>query len=373
VRRFTLILLVIAALAAVFVRVRYGGGEPYVDLSTEPLIDASQLRREISYPEPVGNIAISSDGRLFFTVHPESRPQGNKLLEWKDGAAVPFPDGASQQTLFGSILGLTTDRQGRLWTIDHGRQGFGDARLFAFDIDSRELLLDRRIADTIAPAGSFLQEIRVTGDGRTAFISDGSIIGHRPALIVYDIATGQSRRLLESHASVSAGNYVIRTAGRDLSYLGGLFVLKGGINGLAISIDDEWLYFAAISHGSLFRVPVKRLRDIALPAAELELAIERYSDKPLSDGLLVDRDGNVYVTDVEHNAVMIVGPDRKPRTLVRSEALRWASSIAMGPDDALYVADSAFQELVLRTRDHIHSVGPFSIFRIQAARGEPPH
>ncbi len=73
----------------VILHVRYGGGEPYRDLSTSPLIEETALEEVLAYPEPIGNVAVSQQGRIFFTVHPESRPQGNKLLELVARAAMP--------------------------------------------------------------------------------------------------------------------------------------------------------------------------------------------------------------------------------------------------------------------------------------------
>ena len=58
--------------------IRYGGGDPYPDLSSAPVLSGSLIEEVLSYPEPIGNVAVSADGRLFFTVHPESRPQGNR-------------------------------------------------------------------------------------------------------------------------------------------------------------------------------------------------------------------------------------------------------------------------------------------------------
>ena len=62
----------------VILHVRYGGGEPYRDLSTSPLIAETALEEVLAYPEPIGNVAVSQQGRIFFTVHPESRPQGGR-------------------------------------------------------------------------------------------------------------------------------------------------------------------------------------------------------------------------------------------------------------------------------------------------------
>ncbi|MDH5621093.1 MAG: hypothetical protein OEY74_03345, partial [Gammaproteobacteria bacterium] len=73
-----LCILVLTAVAVLWVR--HGGGDFYSDLTGTPQLRAEALEEVLSYPEPIGNVAVSSTGRVFFTVHPESRPHGNKLL-----------------------------------------------------------------------------------------------------------------------------------------------------------------------------------------------------------------------------------------------------------------------------------------------------
>jgi len=373
-RNFLIFLLAMCLGAGVFVRVRYGGGERYQDLSTPPLLKGVLLEEVLQYPEPIGNVAVSRDGRIFFTVHPESRPQGNKLLEWVAGAAVPYPSGTVQPHLFDTVLGITIDRQQRLWCIDHGKQGFAQPRLLAFDLRSGDLVHDHEFRDDIAPTGSFLQDLRVSPDGQHVVITDSSIWRKKPALIVYDIAGRKARRILESHKSVVAENYLIQNSIKDLSFLGGMYTLKSGVAGIAIDARNEWLYYAATNHGGLYRIRMPYVTDAALPASELATHIERFSDKPLSDGLVSDMAGNIYITDVEHNAVSIVGRNRQPKTLIQSPDIRWASAISFGPDGHLYVADSAFPELVLETKGHIAAAGPFMIYRFAARHiGEPGH
>ena len=353
-------------------RVRYGGGDTYPDLSSRPLLEQAELERVLTYPEPIGNVAVSENGRIFFTVHPESRPQGNKLLEWVSGAATPFPTGTIQPHLFNTVLGITIDRQNRLWTIDHGRHGFGEARLLAFDLRSGDLIHDYKFRKEIAPTGSFLQDVRVSSDGVSVVISDGSILRKKPALIVYDVETRSARRILESHNSVVAENFLIQNSDKQVSYFGGLFSLKGGVNGITIDAANEWLYFAATNNSGLYRIRMEHVVDATLTLSELRQLVERYSDKPLSDGLSADYDGNIYVTDVEHNAISIVGTNKQLKTLVRSPDIRWASSTSFGPDGYLYIADSAFPELVLETKEHIAMQGPFSVFRFKSRREGVP-
>jgi sugar lactone lactonase YvrE len=372
VRNFLFLLILLTIGVALTVRVRYGGGEFYEDLSTTPLLDSTQLETVLTYPEPIGSVAVSDSGRIFFTIHPESRPQGNKLLEWVAGAAVPFPSGTVQPHLFDTVLGITIDRQLRLWSIDHGRQGFGEPRILAFDLRSGDVVHDFKFRSETAPFGSFLQDLSVSADGRFVIISDGSILRKNPGLVVYDVEKKSARRILESHESVVAENIVIRNPIKDLSFLGGMFTLKGGVNGITIDPDDEWLYFAAINNSGLYRLRMEDAIDPLLPAEEVRARVERFSDKPLSDGLSVDRHGNIFITDVEHNAISIINDGRQLTTLVRSSDIRWPAAITFGPQGYLYVADSAFPELVLETKNHIEQQGPYAIFRLDTGHGSKP-
>jgi sugar lactone lactonase YvrE len=354
---------VLIAVLTVAVWIRHGGGGAYPDLTTSPELGEQLVEEVLTYPEPIGNVAVSATGRVFFTVHPEARPRGNKLLEYVDGASVPFPDGKSQGRLFDTVLGLAIDQHDRLWTIDHGNHGLRGARLLAFDLGTGELIHEQRFDETIAPAGSFLQDLQISRDGRTVVIADASFWRKSPAIIVYDIGTATARRILESHPAVSAENYRIHHPDRTMSFMGGIVSLRGGVDGIAL--DDRWLYFAAISGSALFRISLRDLRDLSIPDSQLSARVERYSEKPLSDGLSIDTEGNVFVTDVEHNSIFIVGPDRNPRTLIRSGKIRWPDALSFGPEDWLYVADSALADVALRSREHIKASGPYSIYRFQ--------
>ncbi len=362
-KKILLFLLVLSIVLAVVVWIRYGGGEPYPNLTATPLFPDSELEEVLSYPEPIGNVAVSATGKVFFTVHPESRPQGNKLMQFVDGASVPFPDVQSQSRLFDTVLGVAIDRQNRLWTIDHGNHGMREARLLAFDLDSGELLHDQQFAASIAPVGSYLQDLQISSDGRTVVIADASFWRKSPALVVYDVRTATARRVLESHASVSAENFLIYNHGNKMTFGGGLVSLRGGVDGIALS--DDWLYFGALNGSALYRIQLDDLRDSSAPDAQLAGRVERYADKPISDGLSIDIEGNVYVTDVEHGAVFRMTEDREPRTLMRSRQIRWADALSFGPNGWLYVADSALYDVVLHRREHIKTHGPYKIFRFQ--------
>jgi sugar lactone lactonase YvrE len=377
-RRVTRILLWIVLTCvtglAIIVRLRYGGGEPYPDVTGAPILSGSELETVLSYPEPIGNVAVSQDGRGFFTVHPESRPEGAKLLEFRDGAAWPYPAEAVQDGLLQTPLGVVIDRHYRLWIIDHGKHGFDTPRLLAIDLLTDEVAHDHRFDDSAAPGGSFLQDLQVSPDGRTVFIADVSFWRKQPAIVVHDVATATDRRVLEGHPSVSAQDWIISTPAKKMTFFGGLAAMKPGIDGIAVTPDGLWLAYGAMSHDTLYRVPTAALLNRELGDAAIASRIEALGRKPLSDGLSADVEGGIWITDVEHGAVLRMGPEGELETWVETSRIRWADALSFGPDGWLYLADSAIPDQVMRSKRHIASQAPYFIFRFRpGVEGVPGH
>jgi len=362
--RLLIALLFFVALVAMALYVRYGGGEPYPDLSGTPIFDESALEVAVTSPEPIGNLAVSANGRVFYTIHPESRPSGAKLLEWVDGAPKAFPSEAAQ-ALFETPLGIVIDRRNRLWVIDHGNHGTGRAQLLAFDLETGAVVHERLFDSSVAELGSFLQDLQVDSTGRHVFIADVSFWRKNPGLIVYDVEQKKARRVLNGDPSVSAQSWLIRNPTKEMKFFGGLVVLKPGVDGIAITRDDAWVYYGAMTHETMYRVKVADLLDESLSAGALAARVQAVGRKPLNDGLSTDNDGNLLITDVEHGAVIRMTPDGELTTLIRSNQIRWADALSYGPKGWLYVADSAIPDQMLRSKAHIRANAPYRIFRFK--------
>ena len=81
--------------------------------------------------------------------------------------------------------------------------------------------------------------------------------------------------------------------------------------------------------------------------------------------------GNIYLTDIEHGGLAVVGPDRRLQTLFSSPRLRWPDGLSFGPGGYLYIADSNLSELMMQSRGHMRGQAPYFLFRIKLPQTAP--
>jgi sugar lactone lactonase YvrE len=377
-RAILILVVLLVAGGAALIKLRYGGGADFPDRSTPPRLHPGALEVVAKLTLPPGNLAVSADGRLFVSVHPESRPD-TKLVEIRDGKALPYPneefqDCQVQPQCFRNLLGIRIDQQNRLWALDNGAHGWHPARLLAFDLASGKLVEDFEFPRDIAGLGSHLNDFQVTSDGLHLLIADASIFAKKPGLIVYDVLKRQARRVLDGHPSVTAENFVPVVAGRRMEVFG-LFSIRPGVDSIALDRAGEWLYFAPVTNLNLYRVRVADLVDANLPAAQLAGRVEVYAPKTMSDGLTTDDAGNIYISDMEHAAIVLLKPDRSLETLVHDERLlRWPDGFSFGPDGWLYVSASALEQVIGRTDGQIADGAPYHVLRLKpGSAGAPGH
>jgi sugar lactone lactonase YvrE len=337
-----------------------------------PLLDESALEVVAELDQPPGNVAVSPAsakapaGRVFFSYFPPGNKGPTKVAELVDGKAIPFPSAAFQKKL-GAVLGLRIDDQQRLWLLDYG-DGLGvkQPRLFAIDLTTSALVREYKFPRAAAPIGSMLNDLQIAPDGKTAFISDASVVGQKPALVVVDLDREQpiARRRLHKHASVSDGGHDIVVGGKTLTFAG-LVCPRFGVDGIALDAAGDYLYYAALNRGELYRASTHDLRFEQSGLLDPALAgkVEKVADITATDGMTTDAAGHVYLTDMEHSAIVRVDAGGAVRVLVQDERLRWPDGFSWGPDGKLYVTASALHEVL---PGGTSTSSKYHIFRIDA-------
>ncbi len=347
----------------VIMDVRYGGGDLFPDRTSTPVLPASALEKVADLPYPPGNIAVADDGRIFFSFHPEGQPSYN-VAQLVNGEAQPLLLADGTEPPVTSVLSLRIDKQNRLWLLDYANHGSETPQILAIDLATMEIVHQHNFSSDIAGLGSHLNDFQVTNNGDTIFIADASILGLDPALVVYDIAQKQARRLLEDHDSVVADDYVPVVEGIKMLMFG-IFAIRPGVDSIALDCQSEWLYFAPVTDEYMHRIRVRDLLDTSLDAEALASKVERFAEKTMSDGITTDDSGNIYISDLEHSAITRLSPRGELSTLVRNEALRWPDGFSFGPDGWLYVTASALQHVIAKPAAYIQEKGPYQIFRLQ--------
>ena len=315
-------------------------------------------------------VAVDQSGRLFLNFPRWSDRYENAVIVLLTGRALPYPSpswnewspGDSWRTKFVSVQSVHVDRQDRLWILDTGRVNRAEGRqavVYEFDPKTETPARVIPLSFDVAPEGSYINDIRLTPDGRHAFISDSGL----GAIIHLDTRTGVARRLLADHSSTKGSpdkTPVINGKPWVIAETGEPNVVH--CDGIAVSPDGQWVYYQSISNDTLYRVPVAALIS---PSGNPAGSVEVVGKAPVTDGMIFDDQGNLYFSALEKNAVIYRTPDGEFRTLVRDHRLDWPDSFAIDRrTNTLYFTTAQIHETPRYRKDGKWPRDPFRVWSI---------
>lgn len=322
-------------------------------------------------------------------------PPGSGLLQScrnPDGSFLPPVNGRYDFCL-DWVLGFHTDANGILWILDsakstdkadpvHPRPAALHAKYVGWDTKTNKLykVIDIESASiTEAQHNDFAIDLKhgVLVDADEAIGENSNGIGSKAALVVTDIATGKSRRLLQGDRHLTPNPDPLRwdaQAGLPAASWG----LRVGVDGITLDHNQEWLYFAPLSGYEMYRIRMTDLLDTSLSPAQLSSKIEFYAHKPYSGGLTIDDKNNLYFTVVGQRAVGIIPADtREYRIYVSDPKMIWPDGVDYISDGHMYVGaaqliqTSTFQDNA-KPKGIANNAPPYLIYRFRPeAPGNP--
>lgn len=326
-----------------------------------------------------GNVTATASGRIIMSQHQFYQPQYT-VVEYKDQTLVPFPNkemvSADSTAAFklDSVLGIRSDNNGIVWMLDNGMRSKVTPKLVGWNTRTDKLQRLIYLPEPTAPKDAFVNDFALDTNHNHAFISDPAG-GANAALIVVNLSTGAARRVLEGHRSVVPENVdlIIDNVPIQVKTPSGELVRPHiGVNPITEDLANEWVYFGPMHGLSLYRIKAADLIDESLTAEALARRVERYSDKPISDGISIDKNNNIYLGDLANNAIGVIDPNRKYRQLAQCPRLSWVDSFSFGADGQLYAVVNRLHRSAMLNGGDDQSKPPYFLLKVKAlAAGLP--
>lgn len=320
-------------------------------------------------------VAVSADGRLFTNYPYWLDEHGYSVVEVKNGKPVPYPDntwnsfqkGENGRNKFVCVQSVVTDDKGYLWVVDAAGIGLGSVyqqsnKVIKINLANNRIERIYRFPQNVAGADVYLNDIRIDNTSGYAYMTSSSGGG----IVILNITTGESRFVLGDHSSVkSDAAYQFSPDGKEL-VKGDGSPLKVNSDGIALTPDNNWLYFKPLTDNKLYRISTAVLRDFSTPMQTIADSVKDLGHFVTTDGMIFDKAGNIYLGDLEKSSIVKITPDLKMVTLVTDKAkLIWPDSYSISEDGYLYISTSQIQLMPWFHKDGDKFQRPFKIYRLK--------
>ncbi len=332
---------------------------------------------------PTG-VTVSQTGRIFVNYPRWEDKVEFTVAEIVGGREVPYPDANINRLnlqnageTFVSVQSVVVDPQERLWLLDTGSINLmpivsQDAvKLIGIDLKTNKIFKTIKFPANVVLPTTYINDIRFDlrkGTGGVAYITDSSGSGPN-AIIVVDLGTGASRRLLNGHPSVTAEpNFRAFVEGKSvMQHKPGQppMALALGADGIAISADGAKLYYCPLASRKLYSVPTDALLDPALSDTQVAATVKMETMKPSSDGLESDAQGRIYCTAYENNAIVRLLPNGDFETVAQDARMLWSDTMSVASNGYLYFNANQLHRQAGYNNGVDLRQKPYSLFRVK--------
>ncbi len=321
-------------------------------------------------------ITVSKSSRLFVNYPRWSDKYANAVVEiMPDGSTKSYPDAdwnkwdlkpESAGKHFVCVQSVVADDRDALWVVDAAAPLLatvvpGGAKLVKINLTTN--LVERTIVfgPEIAKPDSYMNDVRIDNSRNFAFLTDSGAGG----IVVVDLSSGNAWRRLDDNPSVMMekgtqivinGKPVIGVNGKPPSF---------NSDGIALSAYGDYLYYQALTAQTLYRIRTDVLRDRNSSALKVASAVERVGKTFPADGLWMDKNGTLYLSNLQKNGVSRLTSDHQTALVLSDPRLQWPDTFSEGPDGALYISASHIHEAPTYNNGKSVRKLPYGVFKFK--------
>ncbi|KAI7164726.1 hypothetical protein KC316_g8287 [Hortaea werneckii] len=303
----------------------------------------------LTLEHPSNGVSTTPDGRLFVLYARVDGSTGPQVVEYnqKTNTTTPYPNAQWNNYTEGDdpsrhLIRTNSQRigpDGNLWIVDVGSPGFGEPVILP---NGPKLVVVNVTTDEVCrvyPMGnatlynSLLDDIRFNPGTGFAYLTDAGA----PALIILNLDSGDTRRVLIDDAStdaympVSAEGNLLRTAEGAFQRI--------YADHLEVSPVGKWFYYQP-ANGGLSRIETKYL-DQAFYNSTLAQVLsqyrEPYAHTPSTGGTAIDANGNIYVSDTDSQRIISIYPNGTMTLLAQDPRLLWVDAMWIDSQQRLWM------------------------------------
>jgi sugar lactone lactonase YvrE len=342
--------------------------------SSTPLLPSTALEQVFTdNTYQLTGVAISKEGRLFTSYPLWSDTYKNAVVEIQNGSQVqPYPNAVMNSWTSGDsgiskwvcVQAVYVDPNNTLWVVDPAspkQNGVYNSsqKLVSINLSNNTVQRVYSLAG-VTDNQSYINDVRVDANGGFAYLTNSSEGG----IIIVNLNTGHARQVLQGNYSVTADEtYILKIDGQQVNKSGAPFTANS--DGIALSPDGAYLYYKPLSDPELYRVETASLLDTTLPATVLAARVEDLGTYTTTDGMIFDKQGNLYLGDLEQHRIMKIDPSLKMSVLLQDSRLLWPDSYSISADGYLYLSTSQINLQPDFNGGTNKRTSPYAIYRIK--------
>ncbi|KAK4575361.1 hypothetical protein LTR86_001215 [Recurvomyces mirabilis] len=343
-----------------------------------------RIQTALTLQNPSNGVSTTPGGRLFVLFARVDGSKGPQVVEYNTttNTSVPYPNAEWNNYTTGKdpathLVRTNSQRigpDGLLWLVDTGSPAFGTPVIFPNGPKLVSVNLTTNQVQRVYSMGnatlssSLLDDVRFNPASNKAYLTDAGA----PAIIILDLCTGATVRVLVDDASTSA--YMPVSAEGNLLHASGGMFEHIYADQHEVSPDGKYYYYQP-SNGGLSRIPTAAL-DAAFYNSSMAQVLSDYREPfaltPSTGGTAIDAEGNIYSSDTDNQSILKIYPNGTKTLLCQDPRLLWVDAMWIDTQKRLWMPAAQLNRGQPFNNGTSYVVPPLHVFTIDIGVGPSP-